>query len=172
MEVFTSFFPFLSFQCLLSNFELEKQKVLFENVENIHCHLKEVYKNILKLIVSWEMFFFFYFEEKEPSKNNPWPTQPDVFISSKCQGFSLGLDFLQLSMAFGTIFHRVCVHIAAYTLVLSFEFQHWNTLDIYVQIQFFYNEDFTVSNNLDEDVIQCSVICPSFSFYVQSVRNQ
>lgn len=53
---FLFFFPF---QLLLSNFELGKQKFWVENVDcNIHCHLKVEYKNVLKLIVSWERFFF------------------------------------------------------------------------------------------------------------------
>lgn len=113
---------------------------------------------------------FFHFQGKISQKNNPWPTQHQVFISTKCQGFSLGLVLLDLSVAFGTIVHRLFVPIEAYTLVLAFEFKHLNTLNISLQIQVLYNKNLSqVYNNLDVDVIQDSIVCPLFSFYVQSV---
>lgn len=102
----------------------------------------------------WNWLFpekgFFLFWEKKYSKNKPWPTQLSVLISMKCQGFSLGLVLLDVSVGLGTIFHRISVHIVAYTLVFPFESQHWNVLKIFLQIQIFFNENLSqIYKNLD-----------------------
>lgn len=83
-----------------------------------------------------------------------------------------GISFTWFITVFGTIVHRIYVHIVAYTLDLAFEFQHWNTLNISLQIQVLYNKNLSqIYNNLYVNAIQGSVICPLFSFYIQSFRN-